>query len=68
MLEAGKRSRSCPRIRIGKLKPHEAAVTMRRRWGFKRTELAKQIGVSCWWLTQMERGRVNPKRLVEFWG
>ena len=67
MLEAGKRERSCPRIRIGKLKPHEAAFTLRRREGLKRTELAVKVGVSCWWLTQMERGRVNPKRLIEFW-
>ena len=67
MLEAGNRQSFCQRVWIGKLKPHESAFLMRRRYGYKRTDLAKMIGVSCWWLTQMERGRVNPKRLIEFW-
>jgi DNA-binding Xre family transcriptional regulator len=67
MLEAGNRQSVCPRVRIGKLKPHESAFLMRRRKGIKRTELAKMIGISCWWLTQMERGQVNSKRLIEFW-
>ncbi len=67
MVEAGNRQSSCPRIRIGKLRPYESAFLMRRRLGWRRTELAKMIGVSSWWLTQMERGRVNPNRLLSFW-
>lgn len=67
MLEAGNRESVCPRVRIGKLKPNESAFLSRRRLGLKRTELAERIGVSSWWLTQMERGAVNPKRLIDFW-
>lgn len=65
MMEAG--NRTCPSVYIGKMKLYESAVILRRRLKIKRTTLAKMIGISCWWLTQMERGQVNPKRLIEFW-
>lgn len=67
MMEAGNRPAACPKVYIGKLKPYESAFLSRRRLRIKRTTLAVMIGISCWWLTQMERGRVNPKRLIEFW-
>jgi DNA-binding XRE family transcriptional regulator len=67
MIEAGNRPGSCPTVAIGKLMPYEAAFLMRRRRGIKRSELAKMIGVSCWWLTQMERGKTTSTRLIDFW-
>ena len=67
MRESGQRNDECPPVRLQGVQPHEACFLMRRRAGIKRTELANTMDVSCWWLTQMERGKVNPKRLIEFW-
>jgi len=52
---------------LGRLQDFEACMIMRRRAGLKRTELAAQLEISGWWLTRMERGQVNPERLVTFW-
>ena len=53
--------------RMAKLEPHESCFIKRRRAGMKRTELAEEVGVSCWWITQMERGSVPCDRLVSYW-
>lgn len=67
MWEEGKEDSSIPFPALGKLKHHESCVVLHRRSGLKRTELAKLVGVSGWWLTCMENGIVPVDRLVEFW-
>jgi DNA-binding XRE family transcriptional regulator len=48
---------------------HEQARILRRRAGMGRKELAERIGVSKWWLTQMESGvpGICNARLLEYW-
>jgi len=55
------------KINIGEAKPNELCIIMRRRLGIKRKDLAKKVGVSGWWLTQMEQGIVPFEKLVEYW-
>lgn len=48
-------------------KPHEACQILRRRAGLEISELAEQVGVSRYWLRQMESGQVSVSRLVQHW-
>lgn len=52
---------------LGKLDGFEACFLMRRRDGRSMAAVAKKVGVSRWWLCQMERGEVDSTRLVSFW-
>lgn len=65
LAEAGRRP--VPRIKLGRLAPHEACFLMRRRAGMQRKFLAAKLRVSPFWLTQMERGKVNATRLIDHW-
>jgi len=49
------------------LKAHEWCWLMRRRHGLQAKDVAKVMGICPWWLSQMERGKVNCARLVEHW-
>lgn len=64
--ENGERS-SQPPVKLGRLEDHEACFIARRRAGMTRLEMAKAIGMSHYPITQMERGRTSPERLVEYW-
>lgn len=58
----------CPHaLSIGKLKPFEQCFLLRRRKGVTAGTLARKLGLSRWWLCQMERGDVDAARLVKFW-
>ncbi len=52
---------------LGKLSGFEACFLMRKRAGTTMAAVAKKVGVSRWWLCQMERGEVDSARLVSFW-
>lgn len=52
---------------IGRLEPFEVCFLRRRRTGEALHELASRMGLSRWWLCQMERGEVDAARLVTFW-
>lgn len=52
---------------VEQLLDHEKCMLLRRRSGITQGELAKTIGVSRWWLNQMESGKADPARLVTFW-
>ncbi len=67
MWEGGNRTRDIPCPRLGGLKPHESCFITRRRAGMSRTQLAKALGVSNFWVTQMEKGAVSSDRLVKYW-
>lgn len=55
------------RVNPETLEAHEVCFLRRRRAALSRKEMARLVGVSEWWLTQMERGREAPDRLVAFW-
>lgn len=52
---------------LGRLQPNEVFVIRRRREGLECQEICKAIGVSRWWLRQMELGIAPIDRLEEFW-
>ena len=54
-------------IAVGRLTPNEAATVQRRRAGLTVADVADQMGLSAWWVTQMERGSAPCDRLLEFW-
>ena len=60
-----------PKIDVGLisafLTDQERCVILRRREGITQGELAKSIGVSRWWLNQMESGCAEPKKLFAYW-
>lgn len=55
-------------VTLGKLLECESYCVSRVRAGMNKTQLAKEIGVSIYWLRQMERGDAPIKRLAEYWG
>lgn len=56
-----------PTVAIGSLKPHERCHLLRIRRGTSVQDLAADLGVSRWWLIQMEQGKVDATRLVVYW-
>jgi hypothetical protein len=58
---------SIPRPQLGALQPFESCHLQRIREGRTLRNIAALMGVSTWWLCQMERGKVPADALVEFW-
>ena len=58
---------SGPRVPLQRLRPHEACFLLRRRAEIPLHKLARRMGISRWWLCQMEYGRESASRLVGFW-
>ncbi len=56
-----------PAVEASGLTDLEKCVILRVRTGITRAKLARKIGVSPTWVTQMERGLVSGERLVEYW-
>jgi len=56
-----------PRAPLRLLREHEACFLRRRRAGVSVAALARALGTSPWWLTQMERGRAPIARLRAHW-
>ena len=56
-----------PSVDIGLLKPHEKCYVERVSRGVSLADQAKKMGISRWWLRQMERGTANPERLISYW-
>jgi DNA-binding XRE family transcriptional regulator len=57
-----------PHEEVITIEPHEACLLHRRRAGVTQGYLAQELGCCRWWLNQMERGLVDNKSLVEYWG
>lgn len=49
------------------LHPHEKCLIYRLRSGSSQDEVASELGCSRLWVLQMESGRVNCDRLIEYW-
>lgn len=58
---------SAPMAPIGRLQPFEVCFIQRRRKGMALRDLAMALGLSRWWVTQMEYGRAACDRLIEYW-
>ncbi len=56
-----------PHLNVLTLRDHERCFMYRKRAGMNQTEAAKEIGISRWWLTQMESGRHNCGMVLDFW-
>lgn len=56
-----------PYISLGPLQECESYCVQRVRAGINKTTLAAEMGVSIYWLRQMERGEAPIKRLAEYW-
>ncbi len=49
------------------LMSHEKCVILRRRSNLEQYEVADDLGVSRYWVNQMELGKVPCKMLTEYW-
>jgi hypothetical protein len=59
-----------PRVRrpaIRRLRVYEWCLVRRRRAGLSLVDVSEALGVSSWWVCQMEAGTAPPDRLVQFW-
>lgn len=56
-----------PRVKLGRLAPHERCLLLRREAGLSQRELAEAIGVTRQYLNKMEAGKTSCRRLVEYW-
>lgn len=56
-----------PAVAVGRLEFHEKAFLLRRRGGHSVAAFAKRLGVSAWWLSQMEAGEAPDMRLRDHW-
>ena len=56
-----------PDVILGELEPHEVFFLRRRRSGCSLTSFAEALGVSPWWLCQMEYGDAKIDRLAAYW-
>jgi hypothetical protein len=56
-----------PYAPLGTLTDQETYVILRQRSGLSKPEVAEDIGVSPYWLRQMESGAAPIKRLEEYW-
>lgn len=56
-----------PDVAVGRLAPHEQCYVERITRGVSLAAQAKKMGISRWWLRQMERGTANPERLIAYW-
>lgn len=57
-----------PYVALGTLEDREVYVILRHRSGLSSSEIAEEIGVSTYWLRQMEGGDAPIKRLQAYWG
>lgn len=56
---------TCPPI--GKLELHEECFLLRRRQGLTLRELSRMIGLSIWWICQIEQGKAPVGTLRDYW-
>lgn len=56
-----------PKLPVLPLGNGEVCFLYRRRAKVKLSKVASDIGVTAYWVTQMERGRANPQSLLEYW-
>lgn len=64
--ESGERE-DVPRVKLGRLKPHEICYVTRRRAGWSATDVAADMGVSRYWVSKMERGDAPSDALWDYW-
>jgi len=58
---------AAPKQREARLEPFESCFLRRRRAGVSLRELAEELDLSRWWLCQMEQGKADSRRLIEYW-
>lgn len=52
---------------LGELAEDEICLILRRRSGLTQEECAEKLGVTRFWLNQMETGKVSCSELTKFW-
>ena len=65
--ESGKVTDGMPTPALRFLQAHEICYLRRRRAGITVYQMAEMIGMSRWWVIQMEHGEAPAKRLIRFW-
>lgn len=66
--ENGSENKGVPYVSLSRLTKAERCVILRRRAGLGVEALATKIGLSRWWVTQMERGSAPVDKLAAHWG
>jgi DNA-binding XRE family transcriptional regulator len=54
-------------MNIAKLSNLEECIILRKRSKLSQLELGKELGVSRQWVNEMEKGKQDAERLLEFW-
>ena len=52
---------------LGSLLEHERLLLRRLRSGRRALDVAAEMGVSAYWLSQMEKGKASTSSLAEYW-
>lgn len=65
--ERGEDVDTVPGCNLGRLRDYEICYVLRMRRGIPVGTLARRIGVSRWWLTQIEYGRAPAEVAVAHW-
>lgn len=58
---------TCPYVSVGTLQLFEVCATIRRRKGIRKSDLARRMLVSAYWLGRMESGTAPVARLASHW-
>jgi len=67
-MELGDETRIQPIVPyLGELYDNEACVILRRRSGWPQWRVAEEMGISRFWVNQMELGYADANKLVGFW-
>ena len=56
-----------PRVAVGRLAFRVVSFILRRRAGASAADFARLLGVTAWWLRQMESGEASDDRLRSYW-
>lgn len=46
----------------------EICILLRKRFNLTQKELADRLGVTRFWVNQMEAGKATPTKLINYWG
>lgn len=56
-----------PLMQLGKILPHEKCLIYRLQCGKSQTEIAAEMGFCPYTIRKMEKGLLNPDRLLGYW-
>lgn len=65
--ETGAEDPRTPEVMLGRLEPHEECWLLRLREKKTLLEVSEDVNLCGFWVSLMEKGKLDCKRLVEYW-